>query len=565
MRAGRWVFVFGILLALLALPMTASATWGSFWDDDGSTHEADIEAIAAAGITKGCGDGRFCPKDPVTREQMAAFLHRALKGQVPSGQPETFTDISSSTFTNDIAWLSATGITRGCGDGKFCPRDPVTREQMAAFLRRALEGSIPAGNPIAFSDLSGTRFAADIAWLSATGITKGCGSDRFCPRDPVTREQMASFLTRALGLDPIQPQPNFTDGISVSPGTDIQRLVNSNPPGSTFVLKTGIHRNQRVVPKDGNTFVGEPGTIMDGGNQTSAAFANGGSNVTIQNLIIQNYDVGATQGAIRGPARGWRILDNEIRHNRGGGINVGWQAFSSVTIEGNYVHRNEQIGIVLQDTVNARVVDNRIAYNNPNDTYAYGWEAGGTKFLRTTNLYVARNRVHNNHGPGLWTDTNNYNTVYEKNTVWDNYGPGIFHEVSYDAVIRDNTVTGNAHNFYVGGILVASSSNVEVHGNTLSGNDGGIMAIQDDRGSGNRGTFQITGLNVHNNDVTWNQAQTGVHRNSGPNVTATGTISFSSNTYKYTGGFGQPFRWGSSNLTWQQWRNLGHDTNGSFD
>ena len=52
-----------------------------FVDDDGSTFEADIEKLAAAGITKGCNppaNDRFCPKDYVTRETMAAFLVRAM-------------------------------------------------------------------------------------------------------------------------------------------------------------------------------------------------------------------------------------------------------------------------------------------------------------------------------------------------------------------------------------------------------------------------------------------------------------------------------------------------------
>jgi hypothetical protein len=43
--------------------------------------EADIERLAAAGITVGCNpphNTRFCPDQPVTRQQMAAFLHRAV-------------------------------------------------------------------------------------------------------------------------------------------------------------------------------------------------------------------------------------------------------------------------------------------------------------------------------------------------------------------------------------------------------------------------------------------------------------------------------------------------------
>lgn len=49
-----------------------------FSDDTGSVHEADINAVALSGITMGCGGTSFCPAGTVTREQMAAFLYRAL-------------------------------------------------------------------------------------------------------------------------------------------------------------------------------------------------------------------------------------------------------------------------------------------------------------------------------------------------------------------------------------------------------------------------------------------------------------------------------------------------------
>jgi hypothetical protein len=50
----------------------------SFSDTAGSVFEHDIAKLATAGITRGCTPSRFCPEDPVTRQQMAAFLHRAL-------------------------------------------------------------------------------------------------------------------------------------------------------------------------------------------------------------------------------------------------------------------------------------------------------------------------------------------------------------------------------------------------------------------------------------------------------------------------------------------------------
>jgi hypothetical protein len=182
-------------------------TSGTFIDDDDSIFETDIEALAAAGITKGCNppsNDRFCPDDNVTRGQMAAFLVRAL--DLAAGTPGTFTDDDGTVFETHIESLAAAGVTRGCNpplNDRFCPNNDVTRGQMAAFLHRALGDALVTGPPPTFTDATGSVFTADITWLGATGITRGFNpptNDRFCPTDPVTRGQMAAFLNRALDL-----------------------------------------------------------------------------------------------------------------------------------------------------------------------------------------------------------------------------------------------------------------------------------------------------------------------------------------------------------------------------
>lgn len=194
-----------VALALLA-PVAAAEVppGGTFVDDDGSVHEPAIEALVAAGITAGCStDGpRFCPDDPVTRGQMAAFLRRAL--DVPAGPASGFEDTVGSPFTADIDAVWSAGITTGCSvDGhRFCPHQPVTRAQMAAFLARGLD--LPVAPASGFSDTARSVFAGDISRVAAAGITVGCDpptNQRFCPDDVVTRAQMASFLVRALDLE----------------------------------------------------------------------------------------------------------------------------------------------------------------------------------------------------------------------------------------------------------------------------------------------------------------------------------------------------------------------------
>jgi hypothetical protein len=166
-----------------------------FSDIQFSIFKDDIVWLAAAGITTGCGGGKFCPAQSVTRGQMAAFLSRGF--DLPPAPSAGFADTAGSIFAADIDSLFAAGITTGCGGAKFCPEQPVTRGQMAAFLGRALE--LPPAPSAGFTDTAGSIFQADIDALFAAGITTGCGVGQFCPEQSVTRGQMAAFLHRALG------------------------------------------------------------------------------------------------------------------------------------------------------------------------------------------------------------------------------------------------------------------------------------------------------------------------------------------------------------------------------
>ena len=168
---------------------------GTFADDDGSPFEQDIEKIAAAGITTGCGGVNYCPTDQVTRAQMAAFLEHGVP--LPPGPDAGFVDVSGS-FEDAINAMAYAGITNGCSPDYYCPDDSLTRGQMAAFLVRAFD--LPDSGSAGFNDTNGHQFADDIDRLAAAGVTLGCGGGAFCPDGFVTRGQMAAFLARALGL-----------------------------------------------------------------------------------------------------------------------------------------------------------------------------------------------------------------------------------------------------------------------------------------------------------------------------------------------------------------------------
>jgi hypothetical protein len=212
------------MAAFLTRALSLPATGTDYFDDDhGTVHEGAINRIAAAGITSGCGARRYCPSDEISRAQMAAFLARALS--LPATGTDFFDDDDGSTYEGAINKIAAAGITNGCGARAYCPDDPVTRAQTAAFLHRALSDRISPP----FLDVPLTSpYATAIAWLEEEGITQGCNAEGtlFCPDAPVTREQTATFLARALSL-PATTMDYFTDDESSPHEGAINRIASA--------------------------------------------------------------------------------------------------------------------------------------------------------------------------------------------------------------------------------------------------------------------------------------------------------------------------------------------------
>ncbi len=216
-------FVLPVAVVLVAAGPAAAdelPPGGTFVDDDGSVHEAAIEALAAADITRGCDDRGllFCPDRSVSRGEMATFLVRALG--LADTDVDFFVDDSDSQFESAINAVAAAGITLGCNppdNDRFCPTGHVTRGAMASFLVRALDLPPPVGEA-GFDDVEDSVHRDDIEALAASDVTRGCNppeNTAYCPFDRVTRAQMATFLARALPhLEPNQPPERIMQRIS---------------------------------------------------------------------------------------------------------------------------------------------------------------------------------------------------------------------------------------------------------------------------------------------------------------------------------------------------------------
>ncbi|MBD3391713.1 MAG: hypothetical protein GF418_06605, partial [Chitinivibrionales bacterium] len=235
------------------------------------------------------------------------------------------------------------------------------------------------------------------------------------------------------------------------------------------------------------------------------AFGGTASNVTIRNLIVEKYAPQYQGKAIGHHGTSWLVEDCEVRWNHAGGIglNDGW------IVRNNYIHHNGQIGLTASGN-GGLVENNEMSYNTMPQVHFDGyWEGGATKFALATNLTVRNNYSHHNWGPGLWTDINNSNILYEGNVVDSNSHQGIFHEISFDATIRCNIIRDNGWADAVrvwlwgGQIQLANSKNVEVYGNIIEVHEeyGNAITITcQNRGNSN---WYARDNYVHHNDVTF--------------------------------------------------------------
>jgi hypothetical protein len=177
---------------------TVSPGTRTFPDVPDNAYYADAVAWAVRKkVTNGVGTtGLYQPNSSVTRAEMATFLWR-MAGQ-PKAKGKQFADVSGSAYyARAVKWMRSRGLTTGVGGtNRYAPGSPVTREQMAAFLHR-FAGDKKVSSQHRFVDVPRTSFANDsISWLQRFRITKGTAPGRFSPGQPVSRAQMATFLHR---------------------------------------------------------------------------------------------------------------------------------------------------------------------------------------------------------------------------------------------------------------------------------------------------------------------------------------------------------------------------------
>jgi hypothetical protein len=301
-------------------------------------------------------------------------------------------------------------------------------------------------------------------------------------------------------------------------------------------------------------------------------FGGGASDVLISNLVLEKFASPAQRGAIDAQVgTGWTIENCEIRWSSGAGISVG----KGTTVRECNIHHNGQIGITGAGD-NIRIERNRIVANNTRG-FSFGWEAGGAKISLADGVQFRGNTVLDNRGPGLWCDGDCRNVIYEDNLVERNVDAGIFHEISFNAVIRNNTLRHNGMGsdgwFWGNDITIAASEGADIYGNSVVVSEGRCAIMLIDQGRRDKGRlYKTRDNNVHDNDVTFEGAPcaggTSDVKRGDDNfeIIAKGNNRFDRNIYRVARGT-QSYRfvWGrDEGLDWAALRRAGLEANGKL-
>ncbi len=505
-------------LAGFAQPRAATAATAPFTDIAGTTFEVDIDWLFAEGITKGCSATLYCPNDPVTRGQMASFLVRMF--DLPPTDADYFTDDDGTTHEIEINKLAASGITVGCTATTFCPTANVRRDEMASFLARAIPLAEGGGDNY-FRDDDGTTHEANIDRTAAAGITTGCGTWRYCPLAPVTRGQMAGYLHRveAPTDPPNHPAPAgpltlhvATTGSNAGndcfdaakPCRTIRHALTVAIDGDAIVIGPGTFAEEDLVVDQDLDLRGDPGggTVIDGTGNLARRLITIAAHRTVSLSRLTLTGGKADKGGAILNQGTLTITGSIIKGNRatsdGGGIYAsGTLRISSSTIKGN-VATQVGGGIMAWSASPMTLKDSIVTGNSA----ATGGGIGGS------NLYIQRSTISGNaatgHGGGCWCENVRINgSTMSGNTAGGDGGGLVIFDPGdgtiTNSTITNSTITANVAGFRGGGVandVVLTVTNTTITKNTAtSGGGGGIM--------------NVDALDIRNSIIAGNAAGTG--------------------------------------------------------
>jgi hypothetical protein len=164
-----------------------------------------IDTMLGTGIVIGFPDGTFRPDDSLTRAQFAKMLVLTM-GLTPGNGSTPFTDVSPTDwFAPYVSAAYAAGLTDGVSPTSFAPQAIVTREQMATFLARALK--LTGTTTLTFTDQASidSWAVSGVQATVAAGYINGFPNGTFEPLGPTTRAQASKILALVIAKEAPSP------------------------------------------------------------------------------------------------------------------------------------------------------------------------------------------------------------------------------------------------------------------------------------------------------------------------------------------------------------------------
>jgi hypothetical protein len=373
------------------------------------------------------------------------------------------------------------------------------RPAAAAVALRAATAAAPTPSPTASpADTAAPPSATPMPTPSSSTSSTSSSPASPAPTLPSSGAPIAPPVTWCENGLPASPYTSAPNGAVTVPAGDNSALFQDQlPTNTTYWFASGTHTNLSVQASDGDTFLGAPGAIINGGNNTQYAFTGqyndtADQKVTIKYLTIEDFRPSQGGGAVNGNGNnGWTEEYDLMEYNSpGAAMMLGGDNIvtdNCMTENGEYGFNGySYVDQTYEDTftggaTNITFTNNDVSYNNTQKTSS-GIEGGG-KFWQNGNVTVTGNYFHDNiDSPGVWMDTDNAGFLVQNNYISNNGGEGLMYEISYNADIVDNTFVGNGikagpgnPGFPTGAIYISESG-----GNSaVASNYSGELNIQD--------------------------------------------------------------------------------------
>jgi hypothetical protein len=356
--------------------------------------------------------------------------------------------------------------------------------------------------------------------------------------------------------------------MSANAGARTYCVTGSGSPGSSFAPETGDRLIGEGMGATVIDFTGVAPRLNGGLYYCLFGFSGAHDNVVLQDLTVRGCgtagaaDAGATAIKV---GIGWTLTRIEAS-NSGRGVLTG----SGLVVQFSRFHDNRTFGI---GGAHGTIQDSEIDHNG---VPAVTGDDGGTKFHQTGNVYLYRNNVHDNLGPGIWFDGHTGgDAVAVGNTVLNNREVGIDYEITRGGdvraennVVRANSAASIGASCYVGEVLAQNSEDVKILNNTIDASIGSnAICVADTTRSTVEPSFpeSVYGFEAIGNDITLGtQTKVGLcGTQSGAHDYTPADVFFDFNIYHGADGPRWNFKT-CAPMNFATWRNLGQDQNSAL-